>query len=92
MLILDEPSTALAVSDVERLFTFLRKLKAQGVAIFLISHDMPDVFGLSDRLSVMKNGRTVGTYRTGELTEDEVLGMIITGRKVTRVPERFGPP
>ena len=55
--------------------------------IFLITHDMPDVFGLSDRLAVMKNGRMVGTYRTAELTEDEVLGMIIGGRPVTRVAQ-----
>jgi D-xylose transport system ATP-binding protein len=46
------------------------------------------VFGLSDRLCVMKNGRTVGTYRTSDLSEDEVLGMIIGGRAVTRVPQR----
>ena len=65
----------------------VRKLKAQGVGIFLISHDMPDVFGLSDRLCVMKNGKNVGTYRTAEVTEDEVLGMIIAGKKVTRVAE-----
>ena len=65
----------------------VRKLKAQGVGIFLISHDMPDVFGLSDRLSVMKNGKLVGTYNTADVTEDEVLGMIIAGKKVTRVEE-----
>jgi len=67
----------------------VRKLKAAGVGIFLISHDMPDVFGLSDRLCVMKNGKTVGTYKTAEVTEDEVLGMIIAGKKVTRVAESF---
>ena len=67
----------------------VRKLKAAGAGIFLISHDMPDVFGLSDRLSVMKNGKTVGTYRTSEVNEDEVLGMIIAGKKVTRVAECF---
>ncbi len=39
----------------------------------------------------MKNGKTVGTYRTAEVTEDEVLGMIIAGKKVTRVPEAFAP-
>ena len=57
----------------------------------LILHDMPDVFGLSDRLSVMKNGKTVGSYRTSEVTEDEVLGMIIAGKKVARVAECIGP-
>jgi len=66
----------------------VRRLRASGVGIFLITHDMPDVFGLSDRLAVMKNGRMVGTYRTADLTEDEVLGMIIAGKPVTRVPEQ----
>lgn len=59
----------------------VRQLKAEGVGIFLISHDMHDVFALSDRLAVMKNGRVVGTYRTQDVTEDEVLGMIIGGKK-----------
>jgi D-xylose transport system ATP-binding protein len=57
------------------------QLKAEGVGIFLISHDMHDVFTLSDRLAVMKNGKLVGTYRTAEVNEDEVLGMIILGKR-----------
>ena len=59
----------------------MRQLKNDGVGIFLISHDMPDVFALSDRLAVMKNGSMVGTYRTRDVTEDEVQGMIITGKQ-----------
>ena len=88
-LIMDEPCAALGPEETRMVHDLVRKLKAQGVGIFLISHDMPDVFGLSDRLSVMKNGKTVGTYRTSDVTEDEVLGMIIAGKKVTRVPESF---
>jgi D-xylose transport system ATP-binding protein len=90
-LIMDEPCAALGPEETRMVHDLVRKLKADGVGIFLISHDMPDVFGLSDRLSVMKNGKTVGTYRTADVTEDEVLGMIIAGRKVTRVPECFAP-
>ena len=51
------------------------------MGIFLISHDMPDVFGLSDRLTVMKNGKMVGTYITADVNEDQVLGMIIAGKR-----------
>jgi D-xylose transport system ATP-binding protein len=91
ILIMDEPCAALGPEETQMVHSLVRMLKAQGVGIFLISHDMPDVFGLSDRLSVMKNGAQVGTYRTGDLSEDEVLGMIIAGRKVARVPERFAP-
>ena len=90
-LVMDEPCAALGPEETRMVHVLVRKLKAQGVGIFLISHDLPDVFGLSDRLSVMKNGKTVGTYRTADVTEDEVLGMIIAGKKVTRVVERFGP-
>ena len=86
-LVMDEPCAALGPEETRMVHELVRKLKANGVGIFLISHDMPDVFGLSDRLCVMKNGKTVGTYRTSEVTEDEVLGMIIAGKKVTRVPE-----
>jgi len=91
-LIMDEPCAALGPEETRMVHDLVRKLKAGGVGIFLISHDMPDVFGLSDRLSVMKNGRTVGTYRTADVTEDEVLGMIIAGKRVTRVAECFAPP
>ena len=88
-LIMDEPCVALGPEETRMVHDLVRKLKAAGVGIFLISHDMPDVFGLSDRLCVMKNGKTVGTYKTAEVTEDEVLGMIIAGKKVTRVAESF---
>jgi len=88
-LIMDEPCAALGPEETRMVHDLVRKLKAAGVGIFLISHDMPDVFGLSDRLCVMKNGKTVGTYRTADVNEDEVLGMIIAGKKVTRVPECF---
>lgn len=48
-------------------------------AIVLISHDLHDVFDYSDRISVLKNGRLVGTVRAGDVTKDEVLSMIIVG-------------
>ena len=89
-LIMDEPCAALGPEETRMVHELVRKLKAAGVGIFLITHDMPDVFGLSDRLCVMKNGKAVGTYRTADVTEDEVLGMIIAGKKVTRVPELHG--
>jgi len=80
VLIMDEPCAALGPEETRMVHDLVRTLKAQGVGIILISHDMPDVFGLSDRLCVMKNGRTVGTYRTADVDEDAVLGMIIAGR------------
>jgi len=91
VLIMDEPCAALGPEETRMVHDLVRRLKADGVGIFLVSHDMPDVFGLSDRLCVMKNGKVVGTYRTADVTEDEVLAMIIGGRPVTRVEQRTSP-
>ena len=86
-LIMDEPCAALGPEETRMVHELVRKLKAAGVGIFLISHDMPDVFGLSDRLTVMKNGKMVGTYNTTDVTEDEVLGMIILGKRPEGTPQ-----
>ena len=80
VLIMDEPTAALGPQETAQVADLIAQLKAEGLGIFLISHDIHDVFGLSDRLSVMKNGRLVGTARTRDVTEDEVLGMIILGK------------
>jgi D-xylose transport system ATP-binding protein len=58
----------------------IKQLKSDGIGIFLISHDIHDVFDLADRVVVMKNGQVVGSARTGDVTKDEVLGMIILGK------------
>lgn len=81
ILIMDEPTAALGPEETAMVGRLVQQLKAEGVGIFLISHDMPDVFALSDRLAVMKNGKLVGTYRTQDVNEDEVLGMIIAGKR-----------
>jgi len=80
VLVMDEPCAALGPQETQMVHDLVRTLKAQGVGIILISHDMPDVFALSDRLCVMKNGRTIGTYRTADVDEEAVLGMIIAAR------------
>jgi D-xylose transport system ATP-binding protein len=81
ILVMDEPCAALGPEETRMVGELVKHLKAEGVGIFLISHDMPDVFGLSDRLAVMKNGKLVGTYNTTDVNEDEVLGMIILGKR-----------
>ena len=81
ILIMDEPTAALGPEETAMVGNLVRQLKAEGVGIFLISHDMHDVFALSDRLAVMKNGKLVGTYQTQDVTEDQVLGMIIGGKR-----------
>ena len=57
------------------------ELKKQGLGIFLISHDTREMMELCDRVSVMKNGQLVGTERVEDVTEDDILSMIIMGKK-----------
>lgn len=79
VLIMDEPTAALGRQETAQVGDLIRKLEADGIAILLISHDVHDVFDLADRICVMKNGRVVGTARVGDVSKDEVLGMIILG-------------
>ena len=80
ILIMDEPTAALGPQETAQVGELIKQLKAEGIGIFLISHDLHDVFHLADRLVVMKNGKVVGTAKTTDVTHDEVLGMIIAGK------------
>jgi D-xylose transport system ATP-binding protein len=80
ILIMDEPTAALGPQETAQVGELVKQLKADGIGIFLISHDIHDVFDLADRVCVMKNGQVVGTARTDNVTKDEVLGMIILGK------------
>ena len=84
ILIMDEPTAALGPQETEMVAQLIHQLKAEGIGIFLISHDIHDVMGLCDRISVMKNGKLVGTENVADVTDDEILAMIILGKN----PER----
>ncbi len=80
ILIMDEPTAALGPQETAQVGELIKQLKSDGIGIFLISHDLHDVFDLADRLCVMKNGQVVGTAKVTDVTQDEVLGMIIAGK------------
>ncbi|AKR56078.1 sugar ABC transporter ATP-binding protein [Youhaiella tibetensis] len=80
ILIMDEPTAALGPQETAQVGDLIKQLKSEGIGIFLISHDIHDVFDLADRICVMKNGKVVGTANTADVTKDEVLGMIIMGK------------
>jgi len=80
ILIMDEPTAALGVAETRMVAELIDELKRQGIGIFLIDHDIHQVKMLCDRASVMKNGRLVGTVNVKEVSEDDLLGMIILGK------------
>jgi D-xylose transport system ATP-binding protein len=80
ILIMDEPTAALGPGETRMVKDMIRGLKQDGLGIFLVSHEMRDVFDVCDRIVVMKNGKLVGTARVSDVTEEDVLGMIILGK------------
>jgi len=80
ILIMDEPTAALGPAETAQVGELVKQLKAEGIGIFLISHDIHDVFDLADRISVMATGQLVGTVNKADVTKDQVLAMIIMGK------------
>lgn len=80
ILIMDEPTAALGVHESKMVADLIKELKAQGLGIFLISHDTREMLELCDRVSVMKNGALIGTEKVEDVTEDDILSMIIMGK------------
>jgi D-xylose transport system ATP-binding protein len=79
VLIMDEPTAALGPSETAMVADLTLRLKEEGIGIFLISHDMHDVFDLCDRVIVMNKGRNVGAFRIEDVNKDDILSLIIKG-------------
>ncbi|MEJ6392106.1 ATP-binding cassette domain-containing protein [Gymnodinialimonas sp. 2305UL16-5] len=80
ILIMDEPTAALGPHETQMVSELIQQLKAEGIGIFLIDHDVHQVMNLCDRASVMKNGKLVGTVNVDDVTDDDLLSMIILGK------------
>ena len=81
ILVLDEPTAALTESEVETLFTILKDLKSRGVGMIYISHKLDEVFMMSDRITVLRDGKTVGTENASTLDKNKVISLMV-GREV----------
>jgi len=77
VLVMDEPTAALGPQETARTLKLIEAVKAQGIAVLLISHSLDDVFQVSDRIHVQRRGRRVGVVQTARSTIQEVLGLIV---------------
>jgi ribose transport system ATP-binding protein len=77
ILVLDEPTTALSSRETERLFALIRQLRSEGIALIYISHRMAEVYELSDRVSVLRDGTYVGTLDRAELSAEALVKMMV---------------
>jgi D-xylose transport system ATP-binding protein len=87
ILIMDEPTAALGPAETAQVGELIRQLKAEGLGIFLISHDIHDVFEHADRISVMLQSKLVGTVNKSDVSIDDVLAMIIVGKLPAEVTQ-----
>jgi len=82
ILVLDEPTSSLAEAEAEALFGTLRRLRSQGVGIIYISHRLEEILRLADRITVLRDGHSVGTQRTGDVNQRELIRWMV-GREIT---------
>jgi ABC-type sugar transport system ATPase subunit len=88
ILILDEPTSSLGAAEIERLFFNIRRLKSQGVSFIYISHHLPEIFQIADRVTVLRDGRNVGAYEIAEVDEESLVKRMV-GRELTNM---YGEP
>jgi ABC-type sugar transport system ATPase subunit len=95
VLIMDEPTASLAEADVERLLSVVRMLRERGVAIVYVSHKLPEIFALADRVTVLRDGALIGTQPLQEVDEPGLISMMV-GRPIDQLFPKaqatFGEP
>lgn len=87
VMVMDEPTSSLTPGEVERLFAIVRQLREQGVAIVFIGHRLEEVFALSDQITILRDGRYVGTYEAADLTPDQAIAHMV-GRELATLFQR----
>ena len=90
VLIMDEPTAALADADVRRLMDVVRRLRERGVGIVYVSHKLPEIFALADRVTVLRDGALIGTRPIGEVTEQSLVAMMV-GRAIDHLFPKTEP-
>ncbi|WP_421761731.1 ABC transporter ATP-binding protein [Devosia sp.] len=88
VLILDEPTAVLAPQEVQELFVAIRSLVAQGKTVIFIAHKLPEVLQISDRITVMRQGKTVGQVKTSDVTEQSLAALMVGREVILRVDRK----
>ncbi len=88
LLILDEPTASLPKRDIDNLFAVVRDLQASGIAVLFVSHKLNEIFEVAERITVLRDGESVGTLPRAELTNEKLVALM-TGRSITET--RFRP-
>jgi ribose transport system ATP-binding protein len=92
LLVFDEPTAVIAGREVDLLFDNMRKTRSRGIGIVYISHRLDEIFEVADRVTILKNGKLVGTHPIGSLTRDGMINLMV-GRRLEQIfPPRPATP
>jgi simple sugar transport system ATP-binding protein len=91
LLIMDEPTSSLTRKEVDALFSVITDLKKKGIATLFVSHKLNEVFDIAERVTVLRDGRKIGTFRRADL-DNEKLALLMTGKKIEYSPYKPGTP
>ena len=91
IIVMDEPTAALAVAEQRKVLDFVRRLRDQGKSVILISHNIQDVFAVSDRITALRHGKRIGVRETASTEPEEVVGLI-TGASLVRRGAKASEP
>lgn len=88
ILILDEPTSSLGAAEIDRLFLNIRRLKSEGVSFIYISHHLPEIFRVADRVTVLRDGKNAGTFNISQADQESLVKRMV-GRELTNM---YGEP
>ena len=91
ILVMDEPTSSLSRADTERLYTIIRKLKAVGVSVIYISHRMEEIFEITDRVFVLRDGKQVGNLQTRDTDSQHLVNLIVGNPFPNCIPSKISP-
>jgi len=84
IIVMDEPTSALSERDIKTLFSIVKRLKSSDISVIYISHHLDEVFEITDRVTVLRDGRNVGTLSTNETNRDELITLMV-GRSISEM-------
>ena len=92
ILVMDEPTSALSDTEIKQLFAAIRRLKSKGVSVIYISHRLEEIFEIGDRVTVLRDGKVVGTKTVSETSKAELVRMMVDRELTEQYPRQRTPP
>ena len=91
IIVMDEPTAAITKTEVDRLFKIMKDLKTHGVSVIFISHRIEEIYEVADRVTILRDGKKIGTYDVGSVSKEDLIRMMV-GRKIDDMYPKYNTP